>query len=160
MSNHPISVLIVEDYAIVRAAMRAVLQMDKGIWVIGEAADGHEALDQAALLKPEVIILDLMMPRLSGFDVIKKLKQTQPAIHLLVFTELTSDEAALAALTAGAAGYLSKRVSVEELVQAIYQVHRGGLVLESHRAARLRRKLALPANALSPIYPENFAPAC
>jgi len=153
--NRPaIRVLVADDHPIVRAGVVAILSTEPDLQVVGEAAGGAQALDLAARLEPGVLLLDLGMPEMDGVEVIRRLQATQPAIGILVFTAFDSDERILAALQAGARGYLLKGAPREEVFQAIRTIAAGGSLLPPVVASRLLRHVRgegvpIPAEPLS-----------
>ena len=131
----PVRVVVVDDQELIRRGMRLLLETSADVEVVGEAADGHEALAVVAHVSPDVVLTDARMPRMDGVALIRELgrrPQAPPAIMLTTFDE---DALVRAALDAGAAGFLMKDASVDELVGAIRSVMRGGLVIDP-RVAR------------------------
>jgi len=118
-------VLLVDDHALVRAGIRALLERGELVEVVGEAGDGHEALDLIEKLRPEVVLLDLAMPGASGFEVLKTTSEKFPEVHVIVLTVHEGEEYAFQALRAGAAGYLPKSAASSELRLAIEHVMGG-----------------------------------
>ena len=118
-ADSAIRVLIVDDHAVVREGLRTFLELQDGIEVVGEAADGLQALDQAAALAPDVILMDLVMPRLDGVAAMRKLRERSPASRVIVLTSFLDDSRLMPALQAGAAGYLLKDVEPAELARAV-----------------------------------------
>jgi two-component system, NarL family, response regulator LiaR len=143
-----IRVLIADDHAVVRQGLRTFLDLQEDIEVVGEAADGEEALNAAARLTPDVVLVDLVMPKVEGIEVIRQLGEHAPAARALVLTSFIDDDRLLPVLRAGAAGYLLKDVQPQELVEAIRTVHAGGAVLHPKVAARLLEEVA--ADPLTP----------
>ena len=135
--SETIRILIVDDHPVVRHGLRGMLNAKPGLEVIGEAEDGNEAVLQALNLKPDVILLDLMMPRKDGLAVIKTLKQEQCQAAILVLTSLTEDEKIIEAVEAGVTGCLLKDSSPRELIRAIHDVFRGELTLHPAVARKL-----------------------
>jgi DNA-binding NarL/FixJ family response regulator len=121
----PIRVLVVDDHLVVRAGVRALLHDAAGITVVGEAADGREAVTQAGRLEPDVILMDLRLPSLCGVEAIRAIAAVQPRVAIVVLTGSEIDERVLAAVEAGAVGYLAKSAGREEFLAAIRQVARG-----------------------------------
>ncbi len=120
-----IRVLLADDHALVRAGIRALLERDELVEVVGEAGDGHSTLELIEKLRPDVVLLDLAMPQLSGFEVLKATSRKFPQIRVIVLTVHDEEEYAFQALRAGAAGYLPKSAASAELQLAIEHV-RGG----------------------------------
>jgi NarL family two-component system response regulator LiaR len=140
-----IGVLVVDDHAVVREGLRTFLELQDGIAVVGEAGDGEEAVRQAEALRPDVVLMDLVMPRLDGVGAMRELRQRLPAIRVIVLTSFAEDERLLPAIQAGAAGYLLKNVAPAELARAVRAAHAGDALLDPHVAARLVEALAQPA---------------
>ena len=140
----PIRVLIVDDHAIVRKGIRALLSREHEIEVIGEAGDGEESIDLARSLCPDVILMDLVMPKLDGIEAIKQIVGQQTEAHILVLTSFAADDKVFPAIKAGALGYLLKDSGPDELVQAIRQVYHGEPSLDPSIARKLLHELAHP----------------
>jgi two-component system, NarL family, response regulator LiaR len=146
-----IRVMIVDDHAIVRKGIRALLATEKDIQVIGEAGDGAEAITQASALKPDVILMDLVMPKVDGIGATKQITALQPGMRILILTSFAADDKVFPAIKAGALGYLLKDTGPQELIQAIHQVYRGEPSLEPSIARKVLTELATPQQkALSP----------
>ena len=145
MADAPISVLVVDDHAVVREGLRTFLGLQDGLEVVGEAADGEEACAQAARLRPDVILMDLTMPRLDGVGAMRELRRRLPATRVVVLTSNVDDNRLLAAIQAGAAGYLLKSVQPQELARAVRAAHAGEALLDPSVAARLVEAIAAPA---------------
>jgi len=130
MSESTISVLIADDHTVVRKGLRSLLSGEKyGIEVIGEASNGEEAIQKANELKPDVILMDLVMPGKSGTEAIKEIKKIQPHARILVLTSFADDENITGAIKAGAYSFLLKDTSPDELVQTIHSVFKDKLTL-------------------------------
>lgn len=132
---NPIRVLLADDHTIVRQGLVSMLEETGECAVVAEAADGYEALSRAQLTQPDVVITDLSMPRLSGLEVVKRLRSELPGIRTLVLTVHEEDEYILPILRAGANGFLNKDTSVAELMTAIKAIH-GGHSYFGPRAAK------------------------
>jgi len=132
-----IRVLVVDDHAVVRRGIRALLATEEAIEVVGEAQNGQEALEQIKVLRPDVILLDLIMPKVDGIEVTRQVVAQNPEARILVLTSFAADDKVFPAIKAGALGYLLKDSSPRELVRAIRQVHRG----ESSLSPSIARKL-------------------
>jgi NarL family two-component system response regulator LiaR len=135
----PIRILITDDHAIVREGLRALIGVKPDMELAGEAADGEEAVVKARSLRPDVILMDLVMPRKSGIEAIGEIKRENPGARILVLTSFAEDDQVLSAIKAGALGYLLKDSSPQELVEAIRCVYRG----ESSLHPAVARKLIL-----------------
>jgi len=144
--NQAIRVLIVDDHTIVRKGIRALLAEIEGIEVVGEAADGQEAITQAETLCPDVILMDLDMPRLDGIEATRQIKASQPDSRILVMTSFATDDKVLPAIKAGALGYLLKESAPDDLVQAIHQIHRGESSLHPAVARKVLQEIAQPSD--------------
>ena len=151
----PIRVLIVDDHAVVREGLRAFLQTQEGIEVAGEAADGREAVEASARLRPDVILMDLVMPELDGVAAMRVLRERVPDARVIVLTSFLDDDKLLPAIRAGAAGYLLKNTEPKELARAVRAAHAGEALLDPVVAARLVETLAAdggldPVDRLTP----------
>jgi DNA-binding NarL/FixJ family response regulator len=150
----PIRVLIADDHPVVRDGLALILQTEPDFQVVGLAADGREALWLAEELRPAVLLLDLGMPELDGVEVIRRLRESRPEIGVVVFTVFDTDERILAALQAGARGYLLKGAPREDVFTALRTVAAGGSLLPPLVASRLLRHVRgedeAPFEPLSP----------
>jgi NarL family two-component system response regulator LiaR len=144
MNTSPIRVLLTDDHAIVRKGVSALLATERDIQVVGEACDGQEAVAQAEALCPDVILMDLVMPKLDGIEAISQIMAKLPSTRILVLTSFAADEKVFPAIRAGALGYLLKDSGPEELVGAIRQVHRGEPSLEPSIARKVLLELSHP----------------
>ncbi len=132
-----IRVLVVEDHAVVREGLCSLLTARYGVQVVGQAADGFEAVEKAEALKPDVILMDLAMPRMTGLEAILKIREKDPDARILVLTSFSEDTKVSAAIRAGAMGFLLKDSSVDDLAHAIQSVYRGNLSLPQGLAQRM-----------------------
>lgn len=132
-----IRVLVAEDHAVVREGLCSLLTRRYGVEVIGEAADGLEAVEKAQSLHPAVILMDLAMPRMTGLEVILKIRGRDPDARMLVLTSSGDEAKVSAAVRGGAMGFLLKDSSVEDLAHAIQSVYRGNLSLPKGLATKL-----------------------
>ena len=147
----PIRILIVEDQRIVREGLRAVLEDEDEIAIVGEAANGQEAIEMFARLQPDVVLMDLQMPVMDGPEATRRIRELSPDARILVLTTYATDEFIFKALRAGAKGYLLQDASVDELLGAIRSVHAGQTLLAPAVAARLVVGVSTgPAEALTP----------
>jgi DNA-binding NarL/FixJ family response regulator len=138
----PIRVLIVDDHSVVREGLRAFLELQDGLDVVGEAVDGEEAIEAATRLRPNVILMDLVMPQLGGVAAMRRLREQLPEARILVLTSFLDDDKLLPALRAGAAGYLLKNAEPHEIARAVRAAHAGEALLDPVVAARLVETLA------------------
>jgi NarL family two-component system response regulator LiaR len=120
-----IRVLIVDDHQVVRRGLRTFLELQDDIEVAGEAGDGQAGVEEAERLGPDVVLMDIVMPRLDGIEATRRIKERAPGTGVIALTSFAGDDQVLPALEAGASSYLLKDVSPEELVEAIRAVHRG-----------------------------------
>jgi len=139
--SNPIRILIVDDHAVVREGLRSFIQIKPDMEVVGEAADGIEAVEKALSLEPDVILLDIVMPRLDGVGTIEQLNQEGCTSRILVITSFAEDEQIFPAIKAGALGYLLKDSMPNELIQAIRDVYRGEPCLHPTIARKLMDEL-------------------
>jgi NarL family two-component system response regulator LiaR len=151
----PIRVLVVDDHAVVREGLRAFLELQERIEVVGEAADGDEAIPAAERLRPDVILMDLVMPRLDGVAAMRALRERVPGARVIVLTSFLDDDKLLPALRAGAAGYLLKNAQPQELARAVRAAHAGEALLDPVVAARLVDALTGHANPLGQLTPRE-----
>jgi len=135
-----IRVLVVDDFPLVREGFIASLEVDPGIEVVGQAADGDEGLRLTRELRPDVVLADMRMPGLGGPVLLAKLREELPETRVLVVSASEKAESLLEAISAGAAGYLTKRVSGRELRHAVITVHGGGSVITPTLARHLLRE--------------------
>jgi DNA-binding NarL/FixJ family response regulator len=140
-----IRVLVVDDHELMRAGMRAQLEQQTDIVPVGEAASAEQAVSKARMLRPDVICLDLLMPRTSGYDTISQLTRACPEARILIVSSQASPGSVRQALGAGAAGYVPKRASDRELVAAIRQVAGGQGYVDPDLGAKLVVDRATPA---------------
>jgi two-component system, NarL family, response regulator LiaR len=140
-----IRVLIADDHAVVRKGLRTLLMSEPDIELVAEAADGIEAVLKSRALKPDVILLDMLMPRLDGVGAITQIKAEEPNARIVVLTSFTEDDRVFPAIKAGALGYLLKDSSPEQLVLAIRDVYNGKSSLDPSIALKLIRELNRPS---------------
>jgi len=148
--SETINILIADDHAIVRKGLSALIESEPGMELVGEAADGVEVVQKAQNLRPDVVLLDLMMPRQDGLAAIAQIKQNDPNIRILVLTSFADDDKVFPAIKAGALGYLLKDSSPQQLLQAIYDVYQGEASLHPVIARKLIGELNQPPLELPP----------
>jgi NarL family two-component system response regulator LiaR len=148
-------VLVVDDHAVVREGLRAFLELQEGIEIAGEAADGEEALALAERLEPDVVLMDLVMPNVDGLTAMRGLRERVPDARVIVLTSFLDDEKLLPALRAGAAGYLLKNAPPPELARAVRAAHGGEALLDPVVAARLLETLAADGDPLDALTPRE-----
>ncbi len=134
-----IRILIADDHPVVRDGLAAILGTQPDFQVVGEAANGQELLERAIALRPDIVLVDLVMPGMDGVEALQRLSRDQPQVKTLVFTAFDSDERILEAIQAGTGGYLLKGAPRDELFRAIRVVSAGGSLLEPVVASKLLR---------------------
>ena len=139
-----IRILIADDHAIVREGLRALFATEPGMELVAEACDGVEAVEKARAMKPDVILLDMMMPRKDGLGAIHDIIEENPDARILVLTSFAEDDKVFPAIKAGALGYLLKDSSPQELLQAVRSVYQGEASLHPAIARKLMRELNQP----------------
>ncbi len=144
MTAERIRVLIADDHAILRKGIRALLGTEPDMVVVGETADGLETVTQSRALQPDVILMDLMMPRMDGIEATRQITAEQPGVRILVLTSFAADDKVFPAIKAGALGYILKDSGPAELVQAIHQVYLGQPSLEPAIALKVLREISHP----------------
>jgi NarL family two-component system response regulator LiaR len=142
IDSHVIRVLVADDHAIVRTGIRAMLEVVPDIEVVGEATNGRAAIAEAQRLLPDVILMDLVMPEVSGIEAIRSIKDMQPEARILVLTTFAGEDMVFPAIKAGAQGYHLKDSSPEELVRAIRQVYHGESSLHPVIARKVLEELS------------------
>ncbi len=133
----PIKVLVVDDHALFRRGIAAVLASEESLEVVGEAVDGLEAIEKAREIAPDVILMDLNMPRCSGLEAIQALQTEMPQINVLVLTVSEEETDLFASVKFGARGYLLKNTEPEELIHAIFHIAQGGVIVSPLMATKL-----------------------
>ena len=132
MSSEQISVMIVDDHPVFLQGLRRVLEAEPDLLVVGSATDGQEALEMAASLVPDVVILDINLPSMNGMQVARQLKADLPSAAVIMLTAYHDENQVFHAVRAGASAYYSKDVAIRELIDAIRQVHQGLYVIEEN----------------------------
>jgi two-component system, NarL family, response regulator LiaR len=151
--KEPIRILIADDHAIVRKGLTALFATEEDLRVLGEAQDGQEAVEKAGALKPDVVLMDLVMPRMDGIEATRRITEADPGVKVLVLTSFAADDKVFPAVKAGALGYLLKDSSPEELVAAIRRVHRGEPSLEPDIARKVLHELSHPGKEKPTVDP-------
>ncbi|MCB0178530.1 MAG: response regulator transcription factor [Anaerolineae bacterium] len=137
-------VMIVDDHSVVRQGLTMFLTLDEGIEIVGEAENGEEALALARDLQPDVVLMDLLMPKMDGITAIKQMRRDQPDVEIIALTSVLEDASVVGAVKAGAVGYLLKDTKADELCRAIHAAAAGQVQLSPEAAARLVREVKLP----------------
>jgi len=146
--SETIRVYITDDHPIVRRGIKQLLETEADIAVVGEATNGREAVADMDKLKPDIILMDLVMPVMDGIEAIRQIKAGHPQIQILVLTSFATDDKIFPAIKAGALGYLIKDTGPDELVHAIHQVHQWQLTLHPSIAQKLLKELSLTSEQL------------
>ncbi len=138
-------VLIVDDHALWRHGVAALLGSREDIELVGEAADGGEAIEKVREVMPDVVLMDIKMPRVDGLAAARRLKEEMPYLRIIMLTVSETDEDLFEAIKVGAQGYLLKNVDPDQLITAIHQAQRGEVPIAPTMAAKILRELAAPA---------------
>lgn len=147
-----IRVLVVDDHPVVRRGIKSLLAEEEDIEVVGEAANGKDALKQVEKLHPDVVLMDLVMPEMNGVEAIQHISAAQPDVRILVMTSFAADDKVFPSIKAGALGYLLKDSDPEDLVRMIHQVYRGELSIHPTIARKVIQELNRPAE--EPLTPD------
>jgi DNA-binding NarL/FixJ family response regulator len=155
VADGPIRVLIADDHPVVRQGLRTYLELQPDIVIAGEAGGGFEAAAQAERLRPDVVLLDMVMPEGDGIEALRRIRAGRGAPRVVVLTSFPADDRVLDAMRAGAAGYLLKDAQPSELLAAIRSAHTGGSPLHPDAAARLVGELRHPSAAAVELTPRE-----
>jgi two-component system, NarL family, response regulator LiaR len=142
--DDPIKVLVVDDHWVVRQGLRMFLDQESAITVVGEASDGSEAIEQARRLRPDVVLMDILMPHVNGIEATKRIKTEMPHIEVIALTSVLQDGSVSDAIQAGAIGYLIKDTRGDQLVRAIRDAAEGRVHLSPEAATHLAKDLRQP----------------
>ncbi|MEV5408014.1 response regulator transcription factor [Thermopolyspora sp. NPDC052614] len=140
--GEPIRVLIVDDHALIRRSLELALTAEPDIEVVGEASDGEEAVELAGRLLPDVVLMDVRMPRRSGIEATRGIKESVPSTRIIMLTVSDEEEDLFEAIKAGATGYLLKDVQIDEVPDAVRGVHEGQSLINPAMAAKLINEFA------------------
>lgn len=143
--RQPIRIVLADDHAVVREGTRLLLERETDLRIVGEAANGDEAIDQVGKLRPDVAILDIAMPQRNGIQATREIKRRWPKTNILVLTAYDDDEYVYAIIDAGAAGYLLKDVPADELIGAVRAIHAGEPVLHPQIMRKLMNRASQSA---------------
>lgn len=152
-----IRVILADDHVLFREGTRGVIEQDRGIEVVGEAADGEEAVTMVGVLNPHVILMDIAMPKVNGIEATKLIKAGNPSTAVLILTAYDNDQYIFALLEAGAAGYLLKNVDGERLIGAIRAVHAGEAVLHPDIARKVFGRFVAVGEPALPSQPSDLS---
>jgi DNA-binding NarL/FixJ family response regulator len=147
VSERPIRVLVVDDQTLVREGLVTLLRLNPGLEVVGASADGDDALRLAQSTRPDIVLMDLRMPRIDGVEATRRIVQALPETRVIVLTTYADDESVFAALQAGARGYLTKDANADEIGRAIRTVHAGEALLDPSVQRRLLDTVAAQLSA-------------
>lgn len=146
-----IRILVVDDHPLIRFSLRTLLTTEADLEFVGEAVDGDEAIQKALQLKPDVILMDLVMPKRDGIEAIAEIKRQLPEVSILVLTSFSDEDKVFPAIRAGALGYILKDASPQDLIRAIYDVYRGLPSLHPSIALQLLREIHQPSEGDSQV---------
>ena len=152
---NPIRVLIAEDQTLMRQGLKTILDLEDGFEVVGEAADGQEAVERALTLRPDIVLMDVQMPRVNGVAATAQLSAVLPATRVMILTTFDYDEYVFDGIKAGAQGYLLKDTPAHELLAAIRRVHAGESMIQPNLAMRMIAEFSRRRDA--PAAPEGEA---
>jgi DNA-binding NarL/FixJ family response regulator len=141
-----IRTLIADDHKVVRVGLRGFLELDPALEVVGEAANGEEAVAMALRLEPDVVLMDLLMPVMDGIEATREIRRQRPGVEVVALTSVLEDASVTGAIKAGAIGYLLKTTEADELCEAIKAAAAGQVQLAPEAAARLMREVRTPAS--------------
>jgi DNA-binding NarL/FixJ family response regulator len=148
MMMEPIRILLVEDQTLMRQGLKTILNLEPGLRVVGEATDGEAGIRQALDLRPDVILMDVQMPGMSGIEAIAAICAVWPDAKIIILTTFGRDEYVFQGVRAGAMGFLLKDAPADHLVQTIHRVHGGEVFIQPEIASRLLRELITPQDWL------------
>jgi DNA-binding NarL/FixJ family response regulator len=148
MTMEPIRILLVEDQTLMRQGLKTILNLEPGLRVVGEASDGEAGIRQALDLRPDVILMDVQMPGMSGIEAIAAICAVWPDAKIIILTTFGRDEYVFEGVRAGAMGFLLKDAPADHLVQTIHRVHGGEVFIQPEIASRLLRELITPQDWL------------
>lgn len=140
----PIRLLIVDDHAVVRQGLQMFLKLDPELEILGEAVNGQQAIELVAQLKPDIVLMDLLMPVMGGVEAIGIIRRDFPDVEVIALTSVLEDKAVIEAIRAGAIGYLLKDTEADELIRAIKAAASGQVQLSPQAAERLMREVRAP----------------
>ena len=144
--SDPIRVLLVDDHTVVRRGLRLAFDLEPDLQVVGEAANGQEAIAQVALLEPDVVVMDLLMPVLNGVEATRAIRRAHPDVEVVALTSVLEDRLVVDVVEAGAAGYMLKETRPDELFEAVRAAARGEVRLDPRAQQRLVREMRSESN--------------
>ena len=149
-SDSPIRVALVEDIAAIRESLKTLISESAGLELVGAAVSGEEALDLLPALQPDVVLMDIVLPKMSGVECVRLLKETLPEVEFMMLTIIEEHASVFASLQAGATGYLVKGLAGSRLVEAIRELHAGGAPMSSSIARRVIQRMLKSEDAEPP----------
>lgn len=147
----PIRILLVEDQTLMRQGMKTILDLEPGLEVVGEASDGEAGVQAALNLRPDIILMDVQMPKMDGIEAIAAICSVWPEARIIILTTFRRDDYVFEGVRAGAVGFVLKDMPADELVQTVRRVHAGEVFIQPEIASRLLRELLSPQDL--PIEP-------
>jgi len=156
--NKKIRVLLVDDHTLFRSGIHSLLQRNEDFEVVGEAGDGLEGIKRARSLRPDVVLLDLHMPGVSGLEAVKVISEEIPDVHVMMLTVSEDAQDLMDALRAGACGYLLKNIETDVLVDAIRRAAKGESVVSQQMTAKLIEGVRAPHKGDAPAERDRFSP--
>lgn len=139
--SRKISLLVVDDHEVVRLGLKALFDRQEHLQVVGEAASAEEAVEKALKLKPDIVIMDVRMPGMSGIEACREIRNQDPSIKVIMLTSYADEEAVMASILAGAEGYVLKKVWSGDLIKAIEKVYQGESMLDEEQVAAIREQI-------------------
>jgi DNA-binding NarL/FixJ family response regulator len=155
----PIRVLIADDHALFRRGLEMVLQAEPGLELVGQASDGQEAVQLAGEVVPDVVLMDIRMPKMSGIEAARQMKEVAPSAKIVILTISDEDDDLFEAIRAGASGYLLKDIPLDELADSVRAVHGGQSLINPSMAGKLLTEFATLARRDADEEPAKHAPA-
>ena len=159
LSTDPIRVLIADDHALFRRGLEMVLQGEAGLELVGQASDGQEAVQLASEVVPDVVLMDIRMPKITGIEAARQMKEVAPSAKIVILTISDEDDDLFEAIRAGASGYLLKDIPLDELADSVRAVHGGQSLINPSMAGKLLTEFATLARRDSEDEPAKHAPA-
>lgn len=137
MNDHKIKILVVDDHPLMREALQGLIETEPDLKVIGQASNGESAVEMAARMQPDVVVMDIIMPGIDGIEATRQIIKTCPGVHVLILTSSNDDTHVVAAMRAGAEGFLIKDAGRKEVIQGIREVAAGNIYLPADVARKL-----------------------
>lgn len=157
-ATEPVHIVIADDHELARAGLRGLLEGEPGLQLVGEACNGREAVEICAQLRPDLVLMDVRMPEMDGLEATRAIKKVSPKTSIIIVTMHENPEYLIAAIRAGAAGYLFKNTSRKELIAAIHQVLKGESFLNTELTRQLLHRLASETRTTGRLIPDPLTP--